>query len=223
MQYLYHENCGKEILEIDGDLYKYLFKVRRANIDSLFNFRNLKDANIYEYKTINIDKRSATLKLESSKELIVEQDKKLHLLWSIVDPKTIEKQLPYLNEIGVDKVTFFYADFSQKNFKLNFEKLEKILLNSSQQCGRSSIIKLELEKSFDEVLKKYPESFMFNFSSNLIDDLKDNIQTIMIGCEGGFSNKEIEKIESTKVVGIKSNLILRSETAVTVVASKLLL
>ncbi|XPV54809.1 MAG: hypothetical protein ACNI3H_07545 [Halarcobacter ebronensis] len=58
------------------------------------------------------------------------------MAWCIVDPKTIEKELPYLNELGVRKITFISCDYSQKNFKLNFEKLEKILVNSSSQLWK---------------------------------------------------------------------------------------
>jgi 16S rRNA (uracil1498-N3)-methyltransferase len=110
----------------------------------------------------------------------------------------------------------------KKNFKVNVEKLEKILINSSQQCGRSSIIKLEILNSLSEVLKTYEDCYVLNFSNNHIDNQKD-IKRVVIGCEGGFSSKELENFSEDKTVGINSNLILRSETAVTVVASKLLL
>ena len=63
---------------------------------------------------------------------------------------------------------------------------------------------------------------MFNFSSNHIDTHKDDIDTIIIGCEGGFSNNEITNVDNSKIVGIHSNIILRSETAAVTVASKIL-
>jgi len=63
---------------------------------------------------------------------------------------------------------------------------------------------------------------MFNFSKNNISNSKNNIQTIIIGCEGGFSSDEIKQIDESKIVGINSNLILRSETAILTIASKLL-
>jgi 16S rRNA (uracil1498-N3)-methyltransferase len=63
---------------------------------------------------------------------------------------------------------------------------------------------------------------MFNFSQNSIDNKKDDIGTIIIGCEGGFSSTEVEKFAEDKIVGIDSNLILRSESAASVVASKIL-
>jgi len=221
MQFIYALESGLDNITIENDIYKYLFKVRRQNIGDKLAFRNLKDSYIYDYEVVSISKKDALLKLVSKEELIVESKKKLHIIWAIVDTKTIEKQLPYLNEIGVDKISFIYADYSQKNFKLNLEKYEKILINSSQQCGRSSIITLDFLESFDELFKNYPNTYMFNFSENHIDN--EEIESIIIGCEGGFSQKEILKFDKEKIVGIKSDLILRSETAVTVVAAKLLL
>ena len=43
---------------------------------------------------------------------------KLHIGWCVIDPKTVEKYIASLNEIGVDKITFIYADYSQKISKL---------------------------------------------------------------------------------------------------------
>lgn len=190
MQFVYYIDAGNSSLTINDEIYKYLFKVRREKIGDEIIFRNLKDSYLYRYEVVNISKKDALLKFLSKDELIVESNKKLHIIWCVVDTKTIEKQLPYLNEIGVDKISFVYCDYSQKSFKLNFEKYEKILINSSQQCGRSSIIKLDKIASLDEVLSKHNDCYMFNFSENHIDDNKD-IETIIIGCEGGFSKRGI--------------------------------
>ena len=222
MQFIYHENAGQSLLSIEDELYKYLIKVRRHNINEVVFLRNLQDAILYEYKIESISKKNALLTLSDSKEHRVENPQNIHLAWCVVDTKTIEKELPYLNELGVKKLSFVYADYSQKNFKLNFEKYTKILINSSQQCGRSSLIQFEVFNSVDEYLKEYPLSFMFNFSSKYIESSLD-IQSIIIGCEGGFSKREVELFESSKIVGVKSNLILRSETAITLVGSKLLI
>lgn len=222
MQFVFSQDSGSDNLIISDEIYRYLFKARREKIGGKVYFRNLNDSFLYEYEISSISKKDAFLTLSNKEEKTVEANKKLHIIWSVVDSKTIEKQLPFLNEIGVDKITFVYADYSQKSFKLNFDKYEKILINSSQQCGRSSIIKLDLINSLEDILSSYKDCYMFNFSHNHIDNNKD-IETIIIGCEGGFSQKEISKFNSEKIVGVNSNLILRSETAITVVASKLLL
>lgn len=223
MQFTYDEFCGNEILEIKDEVYNYLIKARRHKISDEIYFRNLKDENIYLYKLGLIDKKKAVLNLISSEKKVLGNDKKLHLGWCVVDPKTIEKYIPSLNEMGVDKITFIYSDYSQKNFKINIEKLEKILINSSSQCGRSDIIKLDISKNLEEFAKNHIDAYFLDFSTTSIDEKKDNIKTLVIGCEGGFSQKEREKFNENLVVGFESNLILRSETAIIAASSKIIL
>ena len=223
MQFTYEEFCGRDILEIKDEVYNYLIKARRHKIDDEIYFRNLKDNNIYLYKINLIDKKKAILNLISAEEKILLNDKKLHLGWCVVDPKTVEKFITSLNEMGVDKITFIYADYSQKNFKINIEKLEKILINSSCQCGRSNIIKLEVCKNLEQFMKENSDVYFLDFSTLCVDDKKDAIKTLVIGCEGGFSQNERDKFNKDFVVGFNSNLILRSETAIISAGAKILL
>ena len=223
MQFTYEEFCGRDILEIKDEVYNYLIKARRHKIDDEIYFRNLKDNNIYLYKINLIDKKKAILNLISAEEKILLNDKKLHLGWCVVDPKTVEKFITSLNEMGVDKITFIYADYSQKNFKINIDKLEKILINSSTQCGRSDIIKFEISKNLEDFIKENSDVYFLDFSTICIDNKKDEIKTLVIGCEGGFSKNEREIFNKDFVVGFNSNLILRSETAIIAASSKIII
>lgn len=223
MQFTYDEFCGTDIFEIKDEVYNYLLKARRHKIDDEIYFRNLKDENLYLYKINFIDKKRAILNLISSEKKILLNDKKLHLGWCVIDPKTIEKYIPSLNEMGIDKITFIYSDFSQKNFKINIEKLEKILINSSCQCGRSNIIKLDVCKNLDTFIKQNDDTYFLDFSQICIDDKKDEIKTLVIGCEGGFSAKERNAFNKENIIGFNSGLILRSETAIISAGSKIVL
>lgn len=223
MQFVYEALSGNDILEIKDEVYNYIIKARRHKIDDDIYFRNLEDKNLYLYKLNFIDKKKAILNLISSEEKVIENSKKLHLAWCVVDPKTIYENISSLNELGVDKISFVYADFSQKNFKINFEKLKKILINSSTQCGRSSIIKLDIYKNLDEFLQKFPNSYLLDFSDNLIDKKEDKIERLIIGTEGGFSKRERELFNKDFIVGFNSNLILRSQTAIVSASSKIII
>ena len=222
MQFTYHENSGDDILKVDGELHKYLFKVRRHTKDKNIYFRNLKDDTLYSYEVLDIGKRDASLQLVNSEIRIIEAQKKLHIGWCKIDFKSIEKVIASLNEMGVDKITFIECEYSQRNEKINFDKLQRLLINSSQQCGRSSIITIETCGSIEEFSKHNPNSYVFNFSNNNINDHIKEIDTIILGCEGGFSKDEVDRFSSEKIVGIKSNLILRSESAAITLASKLI-
>ncbi len=219
MQYLYHKNSGSLNLTLKGDEHRYIFKVRREREGNIITLRNLEDNTIYYYKIVSITKKEANLILENSKELIVEAKKKLHIGWCIIEPKNIEKVLPTLNEIGVDSISFIYCKRSQKSFKIDLKRLNKILLNSSQQSGRSKLMRLEILDSLEEFKKLYPDAKILNFSKNRVDNTQ--IDSIVIGCEGGFTDSEIKLFNS--VVGFNTPLILKSESSVVAVASKVLI
>ena len=222
MLYLYHKEASKPQLTLSGDEHRYIFKVRRHKADDLLYLRNLEDGLLYEYRVSTIDKHSVILELQESKILEVKASRSLHIGWCIIDPKNIEKVLPSLNEMGVEKITFIYCKRSQKSFKPDFKRLEKILLNSSQQSGRSEMMKLEMADNLETFLEKYPQSKMLNFSeNNFVSNI--DIDTIVIGCEGGFHEDEVGLFKVENVIGFNTPLVLKSESAVCAVASKVLL
>ena len=223
MQFIYDKNAKNELLKIEDENYNYIVKARRHKLDDILDFRNLEDDFLYSYKISQIDKKSLILNLLKKEEKIIENSKKIHLAWCVVDPKTIYENIASLNELGVDKITFVYSDFSQKNFKINFEKLEKILINSSSQCGRSSIIKLDIYKNIDTFIKDNPDTYFLDFSQTSIDSKVLDIKTLMIGTEGGFSKRERELFNKNFIVGFSSNLILKSQTAIISATSKIIL
>jgi 16S rRNA (uracil1498-N3)-methyltransferase len=222
MQYLYNENASKEVLEIVGDDYRYLFRARRVKLNDIIELRNLKDSKLYSYKVIEISKKSAILKLLYGEEKVVLPKKELVIGWCIIEPKSIEKALPSLNEIGVSKIVFIKCAYSQANFKIKKEKLQKIIINSSQQCGRSSIVQIDFANSIFDFLAQYPNSYLLNFSKNSVDKQND-ISSIVIGCEGGLSKDEIALFKENKIVGFNTPLILKSESAAISIAAKILI
>ncbi len=222
MLYLYNAQAGHTSLSLEGDDHRYIFKVRRHKVEDVLYMRNLKDRLLHRYLITHIDKRSVHLTLQESAKLDIKASKSLHIGWCVIDPKNIEKVLPSLNEMGVEKITFIYCKRSQKSFKIDLSRLEKILLNSSQQSGRSEMMVLEMADNLKLFLKDNPESKMLNFSESKITSQED-VQTIVIGCEGGFHEEEITLFNKNDIVGLDTPLVLKSETAVCAVAGKILL
>ncbi len=221
MLYLYHKEAGASTLTLTGDDHRYIFKVRRHKAEDTLHLRNLKDGYLYTYKVVSVDKRSVLLSLVSKEILEVKAPRPLHIGWCVIDPKSIEKVLPSLNEMGVEKITFIYCKRSQKSFKPDFKRLEKILLNSSQQSGRSVMMQLEMVENLELFLQKNPQSLMLNFSKKYFSS-DDSIDTVVIGCEGGFTEEERAFFADEKVIGLNTPLVLKSESAVCAVAAKLL-
>lgn len=222
MLYLYHNQAGTPQLSLEGDDHRYIFKVRRHKEGDTLYLRNLEDGLLHRYLITFMDKRVSNLTLQESTTLEVKAKPSLHIGWCVIDPKSVEKVLPSLNEMGVEKITFIYCKRSQKSFKLDFKRLEKILLNSSQQSGRSEMMQLEMAEDLPQFLAAYPDSKMLNFSENNFIGAT-TVDTIVIGCEGGFHEDEVALFKAENIVGFDTPLVLKSESAACAVASKLLL
>ena len=221
MQYLYHKESGRESITLKDSDYKYIVRVRRHKKNEIIHLRNLADNILYSYIITDITKKEALLTFKESRYLEIKAERELHIGWCIIEPKNIERVLPILNEIGVSSISFIYCKRSQKSFRVDLKRLEKILLNSSQQSGRSSLMRLEIIDSLEEFLELYPKSNLLNFSNNYI--LSKDIESIVIGCEGGFTKDEISLFNSKDIVGLNTPMVLKSESAVCTVASNILM
>ncbi|MRI58263.1 MAG: 16S rRNA (uracil(1498)-N(3))-methyltransferase [Epsilonproteobacteria bacterium] len=219
MQFVYHPASGKRSLRVDGEIYNYLLKVRRHKRGEIVPFRNMQDGYLYFYRIDEVSRREAILTLVHKEHKEVKPPRYLHLIWCLIDPKAIEKALPTLNELGVAKISFVYCDRSQKNFKLRFDKLKKILINSCQQCGRSDLMELETIKNIAEAMEEYNDILFLDFSDKT-EKTFYNIQRVCIGPEGGFSDEERALFD--RVTGLDTPMILRSESAAIAISAKVL-
>jgi 16S rRNA (uracil1498-N3)-methyltransferase len=218
MQFLYHPDAGLPDITLDGESYRYLVKVRRHKAGERVALRNLRDDWLYFYHIERIGRREAALVFCEKEERTVMPDDPLHLGWCVIDPKNVEKSLPALNELGVGKITFVHCDRSQKNFRPDFERLRRILVNSCQQCGRSRLMDLEILESIEAYFKAYPQSAVLDFGGTPLTS-KRPFASILVGCEGGFTDRERALFEGQSIVAFDTPLILRSETAAIAAAS----
>lgn len=223
MQYLHVEQCGGDLLELDVKEFAHIFKVRRVKVGEQLFLRSLKDDVIYKYNIDKIDRKNAFLSLQGSKPLKIAPREKVTLGWCIVDAKTVEKTLPALNEIGVNKLAFVHCDYSQKNTKIDLDRLKRILISSSQQCGRSSLMDFEFFDSVENFLHAYPKSAIIDFGGAKTDGGIKKYNAFLVGCEGGFSKSEREAFAGFAKFGFASDMILKSESAAISIAAKRLL
>ncbi|GIT98953.1 16S rRNA (uracil(1498)-N(3))-methyltransferase [Sulfurovum sp. TSL1] len=222
MLYLYQKEAGQPQLTLLGDEHRYIFKVRRHKVEDTLYLRNLEDGLLHRYLITYMDKHSVNLELQESQTLEIKAQVPLHIGWCVIDPKNIEKVLPSLNEMGVEKITFIYCARSQKSFKPDFKRWEKILLNSSQQSGRSVMMQLHAAESLEAFIAENPQSYLLNFSENTLSS-ELSIDTIVVGCEGGVTEDEVALFAPERMIGFDTPLVLKSESAVCAVAAKILL
>lgn len=221
--YILLDETPKERLSIKGEQFKYLVKVRRHSVGDEVAFRAKEQMSVlYKYKIVDIDARSLSLEKISSKTKELKSKKSLHIGWCIIDSKSIEKVLASLNEIGVEKISFINCDRSQRNFKLDFKRFERILEASMQQCGRSLYMKFDTYRCVEDFINDFPQTKVFDFCEKTLEDSSE-FETVLIGCEGGFSDDEKTLLASQEVFRLQTPMVLRSESAVMAVASKILL
>ncbi len=216
MQFLYNSQAGKELIWLNGEEVKHL-KARRLKEGARLVVKNLCDNYDYLYEIMLFAKNSAKLELVFS-SLMQSKENLTTLAWAVVEPSVVEKTLPSLNELGLGKLVLVYADFSQKDVRLDLQRMRRILINSCEQCGRGDLMRVEVLGSSDELLQNYPQTALLDFGAPHIASAQT--QMFFVGPEGGFSERERELF--CQKVGLNSRYILRSNTAATAVASLLL-
>ena len=123
-------------------------------------------------------------------------------------------------ELGITKFLPIIFDRTVVR-KINKERLEKVIIEATEQSNRINVPAIEEPQSLNLFLKNNNTDLIFtdlNSENKKIDLnlLTSNPTCIIIGPEGDFSEKEREEILKYKgVQSIKINEnILRSETAV---------
>ncbi len=222
MIFSFCDEAGSPSLRLRGELFKYLIKVRRhKNGDMIPMRRAAEPQTLYIYRVEDIDGREATLELEEERILHVSASRKLHIGWCNIDPKSVEKVLPMLNEAGVERITFVTCKRSQKGFQPDINRLVRILEASSQQCGRSEPMQLETMGSIADFLNAYPDAKVLDFGGEIIS-AQEPLEVVLIGCEGGF-DKDEKALFSGRTIRFETPMVLRSESAAVAIANKFLL
>lgn len=222
MKFLLNNDVGRDELSVSGDDYKYLIKVRRHKSGDLIVFRSRERlGEEYRYRLERTDGRNAYFTLQSHHHAPCESERRLHIGWCLIDPKTIEKTLPMLTELGVAKITFIHCRRSQQNFRLDFERFNRIMESSIMQCGRTSMIELSESPNLSSFLKAHEDAVIFDFGGQPLET-GEAMETVIIGCEGGFDESERRVFADHRIRLFPSPMILRSETAAVAIASRLL-
>lgn len=225
MQFVFHAEAGAQTLVLEGESFTHIFSARRSKATSNLALRNLRDDRLYTYKVDSISKRCARLSLDSSKHAPNAPRKHTHIIWAITQAKTIEKALPSFNELGLSKLSVFWADFSQRGQHIDLARLERILVCSCEQCGRSDLCEIEILESTQAALECYPNALVLDFGGKIIggDVLTSSIALdsgVLIGAEGGFSHRERELFTGREIVAFDTGRILRSQTAALALLAK---
>ena len=203
--------------KLNKDQSHYLSKVMRVKENDVFSLFNKEGE--WEAKVLGISKNTVEFKI--IKQLRQKEiTKELWLAFSPIKSNYQNFMLQKATELGVTKFLPIIFDRTVVR-KINKDRIEKIVIEASEQSNRINVPTIEEAQDLNSFLKKNVMDLIFtDLNSNIkkIDKSKftDKPVCIIIGPEGDFSETEREKILSFKgVQPIKINEnILRSETAV---------
>lgn len=159
-------------------------------------------------------------------ELMPKKTKQHTLLaWSLLKKDKNDWVLQKATELGVTHFVPLVSDRSEKT-GFNLDRATKIIIEASEQCGRIDIPKIDDVQSLDLVVRSYKNSYQLYACRESSDvsslELHDNIG-ILIGPEGGWTEKEVKYFESESISSLTlGQLTLRAETAALVAATKIL-
>ena len=203
--------------KLDKSQSHYLTKVMRVKENDVFSLFNKNGE--WQAKILGITK--GIVIFETTKQLRQKENTKdLWLAFSPIKSNYQNFMIQKATELGVTKFLPIIFDRTVVR-KINKERLEKIVIEASEQSNRINVPLIESAQNLDNFLKMSSMDLIFtdlNSDNKKIDrsKLTDKPTCIIIGPEGDFSETEREKILSFKgVQAVKINEnILRSETAV---------
>ena len=200
---------------LDKSQSHYLSKVMRIKTNESFSLFN--QSGEWEAKVLDINKGivefSVTKKLRSA-----ENEKEIWLAFAPIKLNYLNLMIQKATEIGI---TRFIPILTERTVvrKLNEKRINKIIVEASEQSNRLKVPSLDKLTKFDTFLKSNQNTNIIfgdlNTDNKKLDLKNKDPLCILIGPEGDFSIKERENILKIKnLIPLKiNNNILRSETA----------
>lgn len=212
---------GEVVVITDGSVlnqWKNVFRYTQGVLVILFNG----DGSEYTYSIDSITSASCNLtQVKRSPSYI--PTKKVTLYLSLIKKDNFELVAQKVTELGVTNIVPIISSRSEKK-NLNEDRLNKIIVEASEQCGRGDIPTVSpmitLSKALEEI-KNSENSFVLQMGGVPFNDTKlqekikvsSNIN-LFIGPEGGWSEEEEEIFSNLGISSVSlGNTVLRAETA----------
>ena len=203
--------------KLDKSQSHYVNKVMRVKVDEAFSLFN--SSGEWEAKILSISK--SIVEFNITKQLRQKESvKELWLAFSPIKSNYFNFMIQKATELGVTRFLPIIFDRTIVR-KINKERLEKIIIEASEQSNRLNVPSIEKPQSLKNFLNNEKIDLIFTDLNSKnkkieLEKLTRNPTCVLTGPEGDFSEEERGQILALKgVQPIKINEnILRSETAV---------
>ena len=220
MELFYHEQIDNQtkVFKLEGEEHIHIKKVLRKKEGQIVKFTN-GNSYCFSAKIISILEKESSFEIISKTKFDAPPFR--HVGISLLKSQTrFEIFLEKAVEIGVSEITPLICERSQKK-NINVKRSKNILISAIKQSNKYFLPKLNEPLNFKNFVKKNKEENKLLATcedyqkKNIIkayDSKKNNL--IMIGPEGDFSEKELEKakLADFQFVSLGENR-LRAETA----------
>jgi 16S rRNA (uracil1498-N3)-methyltransferase len=221
MQLFYLPTLNEHSNLLDGEEARHIIKVLRNKVGDKFMLTNGIGA-LATVKITLIKKEELTFEIEKIEHHSPTRNYYLHV--AIAPTKNMDRLEWFVEkavELGIDEMSFLLCEKSERKI-LKTERILKITESAMKQSLQSFLPKVNDLITFSEFLEKkydhYDAKFIAHCESNSkvsITDIKKKQRIlILIGPEGDFSKREIEKAEKLNWKGLDLGTSrLRTETA----------
>ncbi len=182
----------------------------------------------YVCKIEYIEDTEARLKVIEVREVKNTSKREIFLCAAVVKKDTFEWILEKGTELGAARFVPILSERSEKK-SLNFERAKKILIESTEQCGRAVVPRIYEIIKFEDAVTEYSSFKSVAWDPTGVDYSRHEIPSdgplcVYIGPEGGWSPRELEIFKENKIPILSvGNFTLRAETAAVAILSLLLL
>ena len=203
--------------KLDKSQSHYVNKVMRIKVGEVFSLFNVSGE--WEAKILTISK--SIVEVNITKQLRQKENtKELWLAFSPIKSNYFNFMIQKATELGVTKFLPIIFDRTIVR-KINKERLEKVIIEATEQSNRINVPSIEDPQSLKSFLNNKKMDLIFTDLNSQnkkidLDKLTINPTCVIIGPEGDFSEDEREQIlafKGAQPIKINEN-ILRSETAV---------
>ena len=229
--YFNKEYLKDNIVCLKDDEYHHMINVMRLRVgDSVVLFCG--DGLDYTAQIENISKKEATLRVKEIKQNNSEIGFGLTVYQALAKGEKLSLIAQKLTEIGATGLKVFSSEFCDvKPNTARLDKLDKVVISASKQCGRSALLNApESALKFSDLIKeikKYDVCYLayenetgLTLHEDLIKHKALKNVAVIIGPEGGFSNAEAKTLTDSGAVSVSlGGRILRTETAAIFAAS----
>jgi len=213
----------QKTLNLEGERLNYLANVLRLKVGTALTIFNGQGGE-YAATISEINKRSANIEIGQFSETNLESPLNITLAQGISRGERMDFTLQKATELGVNRIIPLFTERCTVNLKA--ERLKKrlqhwqgVVQSACEQSGRNQIPFIESAQDFATFLEQKTDQYQIlldpvsSQTLNSISTAPSSI-TILIGPEGGFSNKEREQAYAKNYQGIQLGpRILRTETA----------